>query len=145
MFKSAKLYSQILILYGLANVATSGSKFSWPLSSFSCVNGSQLFGMTQWYKHEWFLYIYFAVLTLLYIQTQIWYFFPGNIATVRSYIAAATFTEERTAQMSIASSFQSVGFTLGPGIQAALTPFKCTDVGAEDSQYLSFDMYTSAG
>ena len=72
-------------------------------------------------------------------------FFPGNIATVRSYIAAATFTEERTAQMSIASSFQSVGFTLGPGIQAALTPFKCTDVGAEDSQYLSFDMYTSAG
>ena len=72
-------------------------------------------------------------------------FFPGNIATVRSYIAAATFTEERTAQMSIASSFQSVGFTLGPGIQAALTPFKCTDVEAEDSQYLSFDMYTSAG
>ena len=88
---------------------------------------------------------FFAVLTLLYIKTQIWYFFPGNIATVRSYIAAATFTEERTAQMSIASSFQSVGFTLGPGIQAALTPFKCTDVGAEDSQYLSFDMYTSAG
>lgn len=69
----------------------------------------------------------------------------GNIATVRSYIAAATFTEERTAQMSVASSFQSVGFTLGPGIQAALTPFKCTDVEAEDSQYLSFDMYTSAG
>ena len=64
----------------------------------------------------------------------------------RSYIAAATFTEERTAQMSIASSFQSVGFTLGPGIQAALTPFKCTDIeGQSSSEYISWDMYTSAG
>ena len=73
-------------------------------------------------------------------------FFSGNIATVRSYIAAATFTSERTAQMSIASSFQSVGFTLGPGIQAALTPLQCTDIKAQSSsQYISFDMYTSAG
>lgn len=70
----------------------------------------------------------------------------GNIATVRSYIAAATFTSERTAQMSIASAFQSVGFTVGPGIQAALTPLQCTDIGAQPSdQYISFDMYTSAG
>ena len=65
---------------------------------------------------------------------------------MRSYIASATFTEERTAQMSIASSFQSVGFTLGPGIQAALTPLQCTDIkGQSSSQYISFDMYTSAG
>ena len=75
MFKSAKLWSQILILYGLANVATSGSKFSWPSSSGSFVNSSQIFGMTWWYKYEWFSYIYFAVLTLLYIKTQIWYIF----------------------------------------------------------------------
>ena len=48
--------------------------------------------------------------------------------------------------MSIASSFQSVGFTLGPGIQAALTPFKCTDIeGQSSSEYISWDMYTSAG
>ena len=72
--------------------------------------------------------------------------FTGNIATIRSYIAAATFISERTAQMSIASAFQSVGFTVGPGIQAALTPLQCTDIGAQPSdQYISFDMYTSAG
>ena len=81
----------------------------------------------------------------MYLQKK-YIYISGNIATVRSYIAAATFTEERTAQLSIASSFQSVGFTLGPGIQAALTPFKCTDIEAQSSpQYLSLDMYTSAG
>ena len=47
--------------------------------------------------------------------------------------------------MSIASAFQSVGFLIGPGIQAALTPLECTDVNTENSSYFSFDLYTSAG
>ena len=70
----------------------------------------------------------------------------GLVASVRSYLASATFVNERTNQMSIASAFQSVGFLIGPGIQAALTPLECTDINAQDSdKYLSFDLYTSAG
>lgn len=68
----------------------------------------------------------------------------GNAATIRSYVAEATFTSERTSQMSIISSFQSLGFTIGPGIQAALTPLQCTNTTGQE-QYFSFDMYTSAG
>ena len=71
----------------------------------------------------------------------------GGISTsLRSYIAAATFTSERTAQLSMSLSFGSVGTTLGPAISAALTPLQCTDINTqESSQYFSFDMYTSVG
>ena len=34
---------------------------------------------------------------------------------------------------------------IGPAIQAALTPLDCTDINAQQSQYVSFDLYTSAG
>ena len=69
----------------------------------------------------------------------------GNVASVRSYIASATYVTERTSEMSIASAFQSVGFLIGPGIQAALTPLECTDVNTNSVSYFSFDLYTSAG
>jgi ceroid-lipofuscinosis MFS transporter 7 len=62
---------------------------------------------------------------------------------MRGYIAAATYVSERTTHMAILSAFQSLGFTLGPGIQAALTPLECTD--PTDGQGLTFDMYTVSG
>ena len=70
-------------------------------------------------------------------------FVTGNTAPMRGYIAAATYMSERTTHMAILSAFQSVGFTIGPVIQAALTPLKCADLA--DSQTVVFDMFTVAG
>ena len=62
---------------------------------------------------------------------------------MRGYIAASTYTSERTTHMAMLSAFQSLGFTLGPGIQAALTPLDCSDLN--DKQEISFDMFTVSG
>ena len=62
---------------------------------------------------------------------------------MRGYIAASTYVSERTTHMAILSAFQSIGFVVGPGIQAALTPIKCGDLSGGPT--ISFDMFTVAG
>ena len=62
---------------------------------------------------------------------------------MRAYVASSTYTHERTTQMSISSSMQSLGFIVGPAIQAAITPLQCQ--AHDDVQYFAIDMYTLAG
>ena len=69
----------------------------------------------------------------------------GNIAPFRAYIAKATFSQERTMHLSILAAFQGLGMTVGPAIQAMLTPLQCSPNDAEDFPYFSFDMFSSAG
>ena len=45
--------------------------------------------------------------------------------------------------MSIGSAFAMLGGTIGPGIQACLSPLQCSEHGMES--YLSFDMFTASG
>ena len=49
--------------------------------------------------------------------------------------------------MSINTGFQSLGLTLGPGIQAALIPIGCSPASITESQerYFNFDLYTTVG
>ncbi|XP_015610069.1 major facilitator superfamily domain-containing protein 8 isoform X2 [Cephus cinctus] len=73
-------------------------------------------------------------------------FFVGvssaNIAVARSYLSAATRLSERTQAVSMVSLAQVLGFVVGPGLQAAVTPLG-------DKGYkllgLPFNMYTMAG
>ena len=71
------------------------------------------------------------------------FFLPGNIATIRSYIVDATFLSERTTELAMISSTQALGFLIGPGFQSALTPLECANPTSET--YIAFDMYTSTG
>ena len=70
-------------------------------------------------------------------------FFSANISNMRAYIAGATYTHERTKQMSYSSAMQSLGFIVGPIIQAGLTPLRCQT--HDTDQYFALDMYTLAG
>ena len=67
----------------------------------------------------------------------------ANQAPVRAYIAGATFKQERTFHLSILSLFQTVGFMIGPAIQAALTPIGCS--AAYTPGEVRVDMYTITG
>ncbi|XP_046742195.1 major facilitator superfamily domain-containing protein 8 isoform X1 [Diprion similis] len=73
-------------------------------------------------------------------------FFVGvssaNIAVARSYLSAATKLSERTHAVSMVSLAQVLGFVVGPGLQAAVTPL------GDKGFYLlglPFNMYTMAG
>ncbi|TRY68880.1 hypothetical protein TCAL_11023 [Tigriopus californicus] len=68
----------------------------------------------------------------------------ANAAPMRSYVASATYQSERTAQLSILASFQSLGFVIGPAFQAALTPVQCSDLIDQDT-WFALDMYTLSG
>lgn len=46
----------------------------------------------------------------------------ANIAVCRSYLSAATRLSERTKAVSMVSLAQVLGFIVGPGLQAAVTP-----------------------
>ena len=67
----------------------------------------------------------------------------ANQAPIRAYIAGATFTHERSFHISILSLFQTIGFMIGPAIQAALTPVGCSE--DYESGSLHLDMYTITG
>ena len=71
------------------------------------------------------------------------FIFLGNIACFRAYIAGSTFSNERTKYLSIAAAFQTLGMTVGPGLQAALSPLQCSEPSTES--YISLDMFTTAG
>nr|XP_012225628.1 PREDICTED: major facilitator superfamily domain-containing protein 8 [Linepithema humile]XP_012225629.1 PREDICTED: major facilitator superfamily domain-containing protein 8 [Linepithema humile]XP_012225630.1 PREDICTED: major facilitator superfamily domain-containing protein 8 [Linepithema humile]XP_012225632.1 PREDICTED: major facilitator superfamily domain-containing protein 8 [Linepithema humile] len=74
-------------------------------------------------------------------------FFVGvssaNVAVARSYISAATKLAERTHAVSMISLAQVLGFVVGPGLQAAVTPLG--DNGVTFMTYLPLNMYTAAG
>ena len=67
----------------------------------------------------------------------------ASIAPIRSYIAQASYQSERTIQFSFTQAAQSVGFTIGPGIQAAFAPIGCSSQASSGSPYFSLDTYTS--
>lgn len=67
----------------------------------------------------------------------------ANLAPCRAYIAGATFQHERNNQIAIFSLFQTLGFVIGPAIQAAVTPIGCAEEYIEGE--LSLDMYTIPG
>lgn len=67
----------------------------------------------------------------------------ANQASIRTYIAGATWRHERNGHIAILSLFQSIGFMVGPAIQSALTPIGCTD--DYPTGELKFDMYTISG
>ncbi|XP_046368655.2 major facilitator superfamily domain-containing protein 8-like isoform X2 [Haliotis rufescens] len=68
-------------------------------------------------------------------------FGAGNVAVVRAYVAGATNVSERTPAMANVSIFQSVGFILGPVIQAALVPISYP--GAVEAPGFHLNMYTA--
>lgn len=75
-------------------------------------------------------------------------FFVGgsaaNMALCRSYISAATKYDERTRAVSMISLAQLLGFIVGPGLQAAVTPLG--DSGYRISpNFIALNMYTAAG
>ena len=81
-------------------------------------------------------------------QLTIQYIFPftifiGNNAAFRNYITTATFSSERTKYISIAAGFQCLGMTIGPALQASLSPLQCSKPSMDS--YISFDMFTAAG
>ncbi|KZC09574.1 Major facilitator superfamily domain-containing protein 8, partial [Dufourea novaeangliae] len=66
----------------------------------------------------------------------------ANIAVARSYLSAATKFEERTHAVSMVSLAQVLGFVVGPGLQAAVTP-----LGENGFYFLNLpvNMYTMTG
>ncbi|KAF6204930.1 hypothetical protein GE061_019095 [Apolygus lucorum] len=75
-------------------------------------------------------------------------FFVGvssaNMALCRSYVSAATKLEERTRAVSMISLAQLLGFIVGPGLQAAVTPLG-DDGYVIIKDTLTLNMYTAAG
>ena len=73
-----------------------------------------------------------------------------NISHVATLTFCWIFSDKKvwTSQLSILASAQSLGFILGPGIQAALTPLQCSDAAenaGDGEPYFSIDMYTVPG
>ncbi|XP_076280728.1 CLN7/MFS domain-containing 8 [Lasioglossum baleicum] len=66
----------------------------------------------------------------------------ANIAAARSYLSAATKFVERTHAVSMVSLAQVLGFVVGPGLQAAVTP-----LGEHGFYFINipFNMYTMTG
>ena len=65
-------------------------------------------------------------------------------AASRSYVSKATYENERTTHIALLSLFQTLGFVLGPAIQAALTPIGETGYISKGSAFV-VDMYTATG
>lgn len=75
-------------------------------------------------------------------------FFVGvssaSIAVCRSYLSAATTLKERTGAVSMVSLAQVLGFVVGPGLQAAVTPLGDKGVPLIPG-ILTLNMYTATG
>ena len=67
----------------------------------------------------------------------------GINATARAYISKVTTLEERTTHVALLSLFQTLGFIMGPAIQAAVTPIGEKTISADPTVVL--DMYTITG
>ncbi|CAF2740123.1 MSFD8 [Lepeophtheirus salmonis] len=72
-------------------------------------------------------------------------FASGISAPLRAYISFINFfSMKKTKHLSIVALFQTLGFIVGPGIQASLTPLKCGQPPIS-GPYFTLDMYTVAG
>lgn len=75
-------------------------------------------------------------------------FFVGvssaSIAVCRSYLSAATKLKERTGAVSMVSLAQVLGFIVGPGLQAAVTPLGDKGIPLIPG-VLTLNMYTASG
>ncbi len=71
-------------------------------------------------------------------------FSSGYMALAKSYIATATYPDERTGALAKNSGFQSLGAVVGPLLQAAVTPLQCSDKVDQDT-YIDLDLYTACG
>lgn len=94
----------------------------------------------------------YSTLNLLPTHRKYWMllsrFFVGvssaNIAICRSYLSAATKLKERTGAVSMVSLAQVLGFIVGPGLQAAVTPLGEKGIMLFNG-WLLLNMYTAAG
>lgn len=68
----------------------------------------------------------------------------ANVAVCRSYISAATRISERTFAVSMVSLAQVLGFIVGPGVQAAVTPLGINGITVIHGIF-KLNMYTAAG
>uniref|UniRef100_A0A1B6CLX1 Major facilitator superfamily (MFS) profile domain-containing protein n=2 Tax=Clastoptera arizonana TaxID=38151 RepID=A0A1B6CLX1_9HEMI len=85
------------------------------------------------YKKYWMLFFRFLVGVS-----------SANIAICRSYLSAATKLEERTGAVSMVSLAQVLGFIVGPGLQAAVTPLGEEGISLFSNK-IPLNMYTAAG
>ena len=67
----------------------------------------------------------------------------ANQAPIRAYIAGATYNSERNNHFAILSLFQTLGFMVGPALQALLTFLECSD--SYSPGQLKLDQYTATG
>ena len=67
------------------------------------------------------------------------------MVAIRSYVAQATFKSERTGEQALIQAAQCLGFTIGPGIQAAFSPIGCSSLANSGGPYFALDTYTSCG
>ncbi|KAJ9599283.1 hypothetical protein L9F63_010240, partial [Diploptera punctata] len=94
----------------------------------------------------------YSMLEVIPVHRKYWMlaarFFVGvssaSIAVCRSYISSATKLKERTGAVSMVSLAQVLGFVVGPGLQAAVTPLGNNGVQIIPG-ILTLDMYTAAG
>ena len=71
-------------------------------------------------------------------------FLSGINAPCRTYLSKATYQSERTTHIALFSLFQTMGFILGPALQAGLTFLGEEEFISNDSQFI-FDMFTACG
>ena len=67
----------------------------------------------------------------------------ANQAPIRAYIAGATYNSERNNHFAILSLFQTLGFMVGPALQALLTFLECSESYSPGE--LKLDQYTATG
>ena len=67
------------------------------------------------------------------------------MAVLRSYIALATFTEERTKHVSLNLASHTLGYLVGPAVQAVFAKLGCSPRARSGETYLALDAYTMCG
>ncbi|XP_021935955.1 major facilitator superfamily domain-containing protein 8 isoform X3 [Zootermopsis nevadensis] len=98
--------------------------------SSTCYSMLEIF---PWYRKYWMLGARFFVGVS-----------SASIAVCRSYLSAATKIKERTAAVSMVSLAQVLGFVVGPGLQAVVTPLGDKGISLIPG-VVTLDMYTAAG
>ena len=76
-------------------------------------------------------------------QSELYFIFLAINASARAYISKVTTVRERTHHTALFSLFQTLGFVIGPAVQAALTPIGDSEIDAEST--VVFNMYTATG
>ena len=64
-------------------------------------------------------------------------------ASARAYVSKVTTNEERTTHTSLLSLFQTIGFIIGPAVQAILSPIGEGDANPES--HIVLNLYTATG